>query len=441
MSACGTTLRRGARPGRKGGGCARRPRQSRYPTYIARDQDGHASDGTFSPCMRIRSSLFSPKLNQTQLQALQTVQNQQGKLIAAISPVLPLLQGIAPHLENLRRDLSDGLRDMREGGVHRTAVAAVSGAPAGQSPHGALSQKSTPACPSDSTRRKKRKLGDDKDTFRMSNGSGPPKGVNLKSPDLFAANLTANDLSLPTPLAPPVVPSTSPLRLKDAHPMRNPYQTPRRPPLVDLLKPNATPGSSRSGLISTTQSGVSALLTHAESLGASTHTSCTPRCPPKDGSAALTLPKPLMQGTPKNADSLGSTTSTLSQSSAARHGSMRAGVGGSRTQSKAAITHHPNGRPTISSGAIFATPARQGLQHKFTTSVDPQLTVAPSDSEMPSMNKPLSIKDIRTLTATPAFVSARYISLLWPLISPHPPSATKGSGSYRWTTMTTMTIS
>lgn len=300
MSACGTTLRRGARPGRKGGGCARRPRQSRYPTYIARDQDGHASDGTFSPCMRIRSSLFSPKLNQTQLQALQTVQNQQGKLIAAISPVLPLLQGIAPHLENLRRDLSDGLRDMREGGVHRTAVAAVSGAPAGQSPHGALSQKSTPACPSDSTRRKKRKLGDDKDTFRMSNGSGPPKGVNLKSPDLFAANLTANDLSLPTPLAPPVVPSTSPLRLKDAHPMRNPYQTPRRPPLVDLLKPNATPGSSRSGLISTTQSGVSALLTHAESLGASTHTSCTPRCPPKDGSAALTLPKPLMQGTPKS---------------------------------------------------------------------------------------------------------------------------------------------
>ncbi|TCD69469.1 hypothetical protein EIP91_007595 [Steccherinum ochraceum] len=46
-------------------------------------------------------------LNQTQSQALQTIQDQQCQLLAALTPVLPLLQTIPLHVENAKHDIKD----------------------------------------------------------------------------------------------------------------------------------------------------------------------------------------------------------------------------------------------------------------------------------------------------------------------------------------------
>ncbi|THH27789.1 hypothetical protein EUX98_g6389 [Antrodiella citrinella] len=48
-------------------------------------------------------------LNQTQTQALQTLQNQQGQLLAALTPVLPLLQAIPLHIDNAKHDVKDAI--------------------------------------------------------------------------------------------------------------------------------------------------------------------------------------------------------------------------------------------------------------------------------------------------------------------------------------------
>ena len=356
----------------------------------------------------------SLKLNQTQLQALQTVQDQQGKLIAAISPVLPLLQGIAPHLENLRRDVSDGFRDLKSThgtSERRNAATAVVDAPSAQSLRDTPPSRSTPEHPSDSARRKKRKLDAENNTRGTPNGVSLRNGTNHKHPDSVAKTLMTT-ASSPPPLHSMLAASSAspevPLRLGYAHQMRTPYRTPRRPPLVDLLNPNATSGLSRSTLLFTAQGGVSTQSGNAELLSASVHAPRTPGGTLRsDGNTAtLTVPKPptLVPGTPKNADSLASTTSTLSQSSIVRHDSVRAVAGGpsmSSEQLKTVAIKSPSSA-TVPSLALV-TPARQG---NFTPSGSAHLlrTVALNGSGTPVVNRPLSLKDIRALTATPAFV-------------------------------------
>lgn len=50
------------------------------------------------------------KLNQTQLRALQAIQEQQGQLIALLSPVIPLVEAIPLHIDAAKNDLKDSVR-------------------------------------------------------------------------------------------------------------------------------------------------------------------------------------------------------------------------------------------------------------------------------------------------------------------------------------------
>ncbi|KAI0704084.1 hypothetical protein C8Q76DRAFT_753602 [Earliella scabrosa] len=52
-------------------------------------------------------------LNQTQSQALQTIQDQQGQILSALLPVLPLLQSVPLHIENARNHVKDSISELR----------------------------------------------------------------------------------------------------------------------------------------------------------------------------------------------------------------------------------------------------------------------------------------------------------------------------------------
>lgn len=307
----------------------------------------------------------------------------------------------------------DGFRDMKStsgAGQHQNTATAATNSPSAQSPHDTVSSKSTPEHTSDCARRKKRKLGNDENNTRgMPNGASIRNGVSSSS---VAKNLAATDPSPPHPILDASSASPDvPLRLGYPHQSRTPYRTPRRPPLVNLLKSNATPGPSRSVLPSTAQGRASTHPTNFEPLTTSMH------APRMSGgllkfngntTSTLALPKPplLVPGTPKNADSLASTTSTLSQSSVARHGSAKAVACDPGQQIKTAAIRFPSAA-TVYSSLVLVTPARQGLQHNLAPSGNAHLlrTTAPGSSATPVATKLLSIKDVRALTATPAFVS------------------------------------
>ncbi|KAI8985586.1 hypothetical protein BD414DRAFT_537097 [Trametes punicea] len=53
-------------------------------------------------------------LSQTQTQALQTIQDQQGRLLAAVTPILPNLQAIPLHVENARNHVKDAVLELRQ---------------------------------------------------------------------------------------------------------------------------------------------------------------------------------------------------------------------------------------------------------------------------------------------------------------------------------------
>ncbi|CDO69324.1 hypothetical protein BN946_scf184746.g5 [Trametes cinnabarina] len=53
-------------------------------------------------------------LNSTQLQALQTIQAQQGQLLAALPTIIPLLQAVPAHIENARNHLKDSILELRQ---------------------------------------------------------------------------------------------------------------------------------------------------------------------------------------------------------------------------------------------------------------------------------------------------------------------------------------
>ncbi|KAI0714202.1 hypothetical protein C8T65DRAFT_155621 [Cerioporus squamosus] len=52
-------------------------------------------------------------LNQTQSQALQTIQDQQGQILSALLPVLPLLQSVPLHIENARNQVKDSISELQ----------------------------------------------------------------------------------------------------------------------------------------------------------------------------------------------------------------------------------------------------------------------------------------------------------------------------------------
>ncbi|KAI0369180.1 hypothetical protein BV20DRAFT_416286 [Pilatotrama ljubarskyi] len=53
-------------------------------------------------------------LTQTQSQALQTIQDQQGQLLAALTPILPLIQAVPLHIESARDRVKDAVSDLRK---------------------------------------------------------------------------------------------------------------------------------------------------------------------------------------------------------------------------------------------------------------------------------------------------------------------------------------
>lgn len=60
---------------------------------------------------RLDYSIISTQLNQTQLQALQTIQDQQGKLIALISPVSHLLDALPVRIDGAKHEIMNVLRE------------------------------------------------------------------------------------------------------------------------------------------------------------------------------------------------------------------------------------------------------------------------------------------------------------------------------------------
>ncbi len=61
----------------------------------------------------MRSCSDTCQLNQTQSQALQTIQDQQSQILSALLPVLPLLQSVPLHIENARNQVKDSLSELQ----------------------------------------------------------------------------------------------------------------------------------------------------------------------------------------------------------------------------------------------------------------------------------------------------------------------------------------
>ncbi|OJT14480.1 hypothetical protein TRAPUB_8980, partial [Trametes pubescens] len=61
-------------------------------------------------------------LNQTQSQALQIIQQQQGQLLAALVPVLPLLQNVPLQIENARDRVKDSILELRQEALARDSM-------------------------------------------------------------------------------------------------------------------------------------------------------------------------------------------------------------------------------------------------------------------------------------------------------------------------------
>ncbi len=61
----------------------------------------------------MRSCSDTCQLNQTQFQALQTIQDQQSQILSALLPVLPLLQSVPLHIENARNQVKDSLSELQ----------------------------------------------------------------------------------------------------------------------------------------------------------------------------------------------------------------------------------------------------------------------------------------------------------------------------------------
>ncbi|KAI0325915.1 hypothetical protein GY45DRAFT_1286468, partial [Cubamyces sp. BRFM 1775] len=67
-------------------------------------------------------------LNQTQLQVLQTIRDQQGQILTSISPLLSLLQAVPLHVENARNHVKDAVVDLRQEILSRMAATRTSAA-------------------------------------------------------------------------------------------------------------------------------------------------------------------------------------------------------------------------------------------------------------------------------------------------------------------------
>ncbi|TFY62281.1 hypothetical protein EVJ58_g3966 [Rhodofomes roseus] len=367
--------------------------------------------------------------------------------LTALENKVDMLQVAIPlYIDNSKRELLDGLRDLRSlypaGKPHSSTPKPPTEPVNPQRPCDPLSSSSSPTDQNeDRGRHKKRKLGVENGTSRIlvspafhgdattiSSHSLRPVAATERSPlDIrLAANGTTPHrfISGPSPASPDG--SVRLDRLK-----RTAFQTPHRQPLVDILRPNVTPRISDSALPPAAKSGVSDQVTgHASTSGpAGARTAIAPLRSQKPGvGAARTAPKPLppVQGTPKNADSLASTTSTLSQRSVAQTEHTRppsvpdpSGMRGSKAHTSPAMLRREfqgqnnssaiklaDARHTTPYDDIPSTPIRRNLQPPLSvlnsTSYPPK--AGPSaDPPGTTLGKPISIKDVKALTATPAF--------------------------------------
>ncbi|KAH9857313.1 hypothetical protein C2E23DRAFT_807466 [Lenzites betulinus] len=75
-------------------------------------------------------------LNQTQCHALQTIQEQQGQLLTALLPILPLLQSMPLHVDNARDRVKDSITELRQEISTRDVTAAHTCCSHGHVSHG-----------------------------------------------------------------------------------------------------------------------------------------------------------------------------------------------------------------------------------------------------------------------------------------------------------------
>ncbi|KZT07382.1 uncharacterized protein LAESUDRAFT_713500 [Laetiporus sulphureus 93-53] len=222
------------------------------------------------------------QINQTQLQALQTLQEQQASLLSSLTPMLPLLQAIPLHIENTRNQIQQDLRDtLLPVRTFFSHFASNMNQP---------SLNPSPEMQVAHQQRKKRKLDRDTDVGSKSHLGGTRQSeVSPNTTRDYDTAMTAKpsssrripliDLSLPNHVAPGIgIPVSNTARKPTTHlpSSDSPYKTPVRPVHVPRYAKNTdvsgkgTPGALRGAIF------------------------------------------PAVQGTPRNDDSLTST-STLSQ--------------------------------------------------------------------------------------------------------------------------------
>lgn len=116
--------------------------------------------------MRLYSDTF--QLNQTQSQTLQTIQDQQGQILSALLPVLPLLQSVPLHIENARNQVKNSISELQHQVSVRDALPAPAVLVPKRTPQSAQRASSHSPDPNNtatsSVERKKRRLDEVSDT-------------------------------------------------------------------------------------------------------------------------------------------------------------------------------------------------------------------------------------------------------------------------------------
>ncbi|KAI0946930.1 hypothetical protein AcV7_009514 [Taiwanofungus camphoratus] len=192
-------------------------------------------------------------LNQTQTQALQTLQDQQGKMLTALTPILPLLQAVPLHIDNARNRVEEVLRGKQYPPLAQMSPLGVREARSKKILRGTLSDLSVDSSslsPEEyMPERKKRRL--DAETVelrcRTIHKPAPNDMIRVTSVHPFSTDhsqLLASESRVQPVLCPSLPPSfdkqtqDADLHFRNVNSRHNVYSTPRRMPLADLLPPN-----------------------------------------------------------------------------------------------------------------------------------------------------------------------------------------------------------
>ncbi|KAH9924588.1 hypothetical protein B0H21DRAFT_150907 [Amylocystis lapponica] len=165
-------------------------------------------------------------LNQTQSQALQTLLDQQGKMLHALAPILPLLQAVPLHIENARNHIKEAVLDVQR-------CSGISSSSASTSRNTTLWTDPSFSPPQDEAMqsKKRRRLDSEAPNLRVQDSIGH-----------VMRNSSARGSDVPSnhPRQYPVVSLPASDRREAVTPSsHNAFQTPRRMPLSDLLCDNS----------------------------------------------------------------------------------------------------------------------------------------------------------------------------------------------------------